>query len=133
MIRIIFGIFIVLHGLVHLLYLGQSTRIFELQPGMVWPEGAWAFTKLFGNETTRSIANILLILAAVVFIVGGAGVLFKQDWWRAVVVSGAVFSAVTYLILWDGRLARLADHGWVGILIDLAIAVALLLFKWQKI
>ena len=42
MFRIIFGIFIILHGLVHLLYFGQSTRYFELQPGMVWPDGAWA-------------------------------------------------------------------------------------------
>jgi hypothetical protein len=33
--RIIFGVFIVLHGLVHLLYFGQSARYFELQPEMV--------------------------------------------------------------------------------------------------
>jgi hypothetical protein len=29
---IIFGVFIVLHGLIHLLYFGQSRRLFELQP-----------------------------------------------------------------------------------------------------
>ena len=35
--RFVFGVFIVLHGLVHLLYFGQSARYFELKPGMVWP------------------------------------------------------------------------------------------------
>ncbi len=37
MLRFIAGAFIVLHGLVHLLYAGQSRRLFELRPGMVWP------------------------------------------------------------------------------------------------
>ena len=35
MLTILFGIFLILHGLVHLLYAGQSSRLFELQPGMV--------------------------------------------------------------------------------------------------
>jgi hypothetical protein len=42
------GIFLVLHGLVHLLYFGQSARYFELKPGMTWPDGAWAFSRLLG-------------------------------------------------------------------------------------
>jgi len=37
MLTIILGIFCILHGLVHLLYAGQSRRLFELRPGMVWP------------------------------------------------------------------------------------------------
>ena len=39
MATVIFGVFLMLHGLVHLLYLGQSQRFFELQPGMTWPDG----------------------------------------------------------------------------------------------
>ncbi len=50
MVRILFGIFIVLHGLVHLLYFGQSARYFELQPGMVWPNGSWVVSKLLGKK-----------------------------------------------------------------------------------
>jgi hypothetical protein len=38
--RIVFGILLLIHGLIHLLYSGQSARRFELQPGMVWPDGA---------------------------------------------------------------------------------------------
>ena len=132
MIRISFSVFIVLHGLVHLLYLGQSTRFFELQQGMDWPDGAWAFSKSLGDETTRSLAGIFLILAALGFLVGGAGLFTKQDWWRLVVVVAAIFSAVIYLLLWDGRLANLANNGWVGIFINLLIMAAILLLKWPK-
>jgi hypothetical protein len=73
MIRILFGAFIVLHGLVHMLYFGQSARYFELQPGMVWPDGSWAFSRFLDNAAVRNLAGILLILAAVGFAAGGAG------------------------------------------------------------
>ena len=53
MIRVVFGIIVILHGLVHLLYFGQSARFFELQQGMVWPSGSWAFSKFLGDGTAR--------------------------------------------------------------------------------
>jgi hypothetical protein len=39
MLRLAFSVFIVLHGLVYLLYFGQSRKFFELQPGLLWPDG----------------------------------------------------------------------------------------------
>lgn len=132
MLRILFGIFFVLHGLVHLLYFGQSARYFELQPGMVWPDGSWAFSRLLGNAITRNIASILLILAAVAFVAGGAGLLLKQTWWQTAVVSAAVLSSVLYILFWDGILQSLDNKGGVGILINLAILIALCLFRWPN-
>jgi hypothetical protein len=133
MIRIIFGIFLVLHGFVHLLYFGQSARYFELQPGMVWPDGAWAFSKLLGDGSTRTLASIFLVLAALGFVAGGAGILLKQAWWRPVIISVAAFSAVIYLLLWDGALQNLDDKGLIAILINAAILAALLLFQWPNL
>ena len=130
MIRILVGIFFALHGLVHLLYFGQSARFFELQPGMDWPDGAWALSSYLGTETVRMLANILLVIAVIIFVVGGAGVLFKQAWWRLAVIAAAFFSTAVYFLLWDGKFERLADNGWVGILINLVILVAILLFKF---
>jgi uncharacterized membrane protein YphA (DoxX/SURF4 family) len=130
MIRILFGVFFVLHGLVHLLYFGQSARYFELQPGMLWPDGSWAFSRFLGNATTRNLAGILLILAAVGFVAGGAGIFLKQAWWRPAVVTVAAFSVVIYLLFWDGGLQYLDNKGGVGILINLAILSAVLLFQW---
>ena len=40
MLKIFFAVFLILHGLVHLLYLGQSAGTFELQPGLNWPDGS---------------------------------------------------------------------------------------------
>ena len=131
-IRIIFGVFLVLHGLVHLLYFGQGRRIFELQPGMVWPDGSWIFSRLVGDETTRLLASIFLVAAAFGFVAGGAGVLMRQAWWRPVIVSAAAFSAMIYILFWDGKFQKLDNQGGIGLLIDLAILVVVLVFHWPN-
>ena len=133
MLQFIFGGFIVPHGLVHLLYAGQSARRFELKPGMVWPDGSWAFSRLLGDEATRNLASIALILAAMGLVVGGIGILVSQAWWRPVVVGAAALSAVVYSLFWNGRLQNLDGQGMVGLLIDIAILVAVLILQWPQL
>jgi hypothetical protein len=133
MLRFVVGVFIVLHGLVHLLYFGQSWRLFELQPGMVWPEGSWAFSNLLGNEATRLLASISCVLAAIGFAAGGLGILVGQGWWRPVVLASAAFSAVVFFLFWDGKLQKLANQGAIAILINVAILVAVLIFHWPDL
>jgi hypothetical protein len=131
--RITFGVFIVLHGLVHLLYFGQSQRFFELQPGLVWPDGSWAFAKLLGDEVTRLLASASCVLAAIGFVAGGAGILARQAWWRLPVVSSAAFFTVMLILLWDGQMQRLSDKGVFGVLINVAILVAVLILRWPSL
>ena len=127
--RFVFGIFFVLHNLVHLLYFGQSARYFELKPGMVWPDGSWAFSRFLGNEATRNLASISLMLVAIGLIVGGAGILVGQAWWRPVIIGATVFSTVLYIFLWNGRMQNLDSQGLIGILIDLAILFAVYILR----
>jgi hypothetical protein len=132
MIKVFAGVFLVLHGLVHLLYFGQSARLFELQPGMVWPDGSWAFSKLLGVSGTRTFANLFCIIAAAGFVLGGLGILFGLPWWRTAVLASAVFSGVFYILFWNGRLQQLANQGGVALLINLAILVAILILRWPQ-
>jgi len=132
MLNIVIGVFIILHGLVHMLYFGQSQKYFEVQPGMTWPDGSWAFSGLLGNDTTRSLASILLVLIAVILVIGGIGLFAKWELWRSIVIGGVLLSTVTYLLLWNGQMQRLDNQGFVGILINLAILAALLIFRWPK-
>lgn len=127
------GIFIVLHGLVHLLYFGQSAGYFELQPGMLWPDGSWVFSRLLGDAGGRNLASILLVLAAVVFVAGGIGFFAKQVWWRPTIVVAAAFSSLIYLLFWDGGWTHLDNKGGIGILINLAILATLFVFRWPKL
>jgi hypothetical protein len=133
MTRLIIGIFLVLHGLVHLLYFGQSARYFELRPKMVWPDGSWAFSKLVGDEATRPLASIACILAAVGFVAGGAVILGRQAWWDPVVVGSAVFSSVVFVLFWDGKMQKLDDQGGIALLINAAILVTVLIVGWPDL
>ena len=127
--RIVLGIFVVLHGLVHLFYVGQSQRFFELQPGMTWPDGAWAFSGLLGDGGTRLLASIVYALAAVGFVAGGLGGLARQGWGRPVAMGAAIFSIVIIVLLWNGTAHKLADQGAIAVLINLAILAVLLIWK----
>jgi hypothetical protein len=132
-VRIIVGIVIVLHGLVHLLYVGQSSRLFELQPGMVWPDGSWALSRLLGAEATRWLASISFVLAAIAFVAGGVGLLLRRAWWRPMVVGAAAFSAAVVVLFWNGTFQELDNQGLVAILINAAILVGVLIVRWPRI
>ena len=132
MLQIVIGIFLVLHGLVHFLYLGQSAKLFQLQPGMTWPDGSWVFSRLFGDELVSSLAGVSCGLAAIGFVVGGIAIFVTQAWWRPVVIGSAAFSSLIFILFWDGQVQALANKGLYAIIINLVILVALLVFRWPR-
>ena len=133
MLRVIIGILYILHGLVHLLYFGHSRRAFEMKPGMLWPDGAWAFSRFLGNDSIRSIAGIACVIAAALFVAGGIGLLGKLQIWRPVIVSAAVFSSILFILFWNGTFHNMDGQGWVGVLINAATLVSILAFRWPRI
>jgi hypothetical protein len=123
--RFILSVFLVLHGGVHLLYAGQSRRLFELQPEMTWPDGAWALSRLLGDGATRGLAAVTYTLAALGFAGGGVALLARQAWWRPLAAGAAALSTALILLFWDGRWRKLADQGALALLINVALLVAL--------
>ena len=129
---IITGAVFVLHGVVHLLYFGQSRRIFELRPKLVWPDGSWAFSKILGDETTRLVASIALILTAAGFVAGGLGIFTRQAWWRPLILVSAALSAAIFVLFWDGKIEAIDAKGGVGLLISVAILIIVLILDWPS-
>jgi hypothetical protein len=132
LVKIIFGIFLILHGVVHLLYMGQSTRLFELTPGLIWPDGAVLLSKLFTTETVRLIATVSLIISAAGFIVGGILFFFDQSWWKTIIIAISIFSSILYLISWDGNMQSIHDKGAVGILLNVLIIIGISAWQYVK-
>lgn len=130
--NIVVGVFLILHGLVHLLYSGQAARFFELRSGMAWPDGSWAVSGLFGVEPTRILASVACLLAAVGLVVAGIALFAAQAWWRPVVITAAIFSALIFVVFWHGQAQALSEKGLFAILINIAILVSLTLFRWPR-
>ena len=55
MLRLVIGLFIVLHGLVHLWYFTLSQRLVEFKPQMGWSGRSWVFTKI--QERSSHVQN----------------------------------------------------------------------------
>ena len=127
--NVIAAVFLILHGLVHLLYTGQALKTFELQPGMTWPVGARVFSRLRDERITRRITAAACVLAAAIFLAGAAGILASQAWFRPVTVIASVFSAAVFLLFWDGKSKGITNSGLFAVLINAAVLVLLVLGK----
>ncbi len=125
---IFFGIFIILHGLVHLFYMGQSLKLFELKPAMVWPDESWAFSRVISNAALRLFASISLGLSTLGFVVGGISLMLKQTWSQPLLMVAGGLSTFIYLVMWNGKKDSAVNQGGLGILINLAILAAVRIF-----
>ena len=76
---------------------------------------------------------ISCVLAAIGFVVGAAGIFAKQAWWHPVVVGSAAFSALIFILFWDGKRQMLDGKGLFAILINLVILVLLLVIHWPDL
>ena len=126
MLMLAIGVFIVLHGLVHLLYVGQSLTVFELQRGMTWPDNAWTLSVLADVRRTRGIASAACVLAALGLVTSGASLLLGLALWQPVLLYSTIVSGIVFVAFWDGRMHRLAEQGGIGLLIDLVTLIGLL-------
>jgi hypothetical protein len=130
MIRIIVSIFIILHGIVHGLYTGQSFRLFELQDGMDWPDRSWLYSRLFNSSAYRWLTGLALALVGIAFLTAGIGLLANQQWWRVATIMAAVFSSTLFLLSWDGSMKHLPDQGLLAIFINLVMLGLLIILDW---
>ena len=126
--RIIAGILFLLHGLVHLLYFGQSLRFFELQPDMIWPDNSWLFSKFHQAETLQLFTAILYLMASLGFIISGVEFIFRTNWRISCLTGSSILSTIIFLIFWDGQWHNLDDQGIYGILINVLILFSLFRF-----
>lgn len=130
---IVFGVFIILHGLVHLLYFGHTARFFELKPGMTWPTGSWVFSNFLGDSAARFLVCIFLVLAGFGFVASGIGLLINQTWFRSLIIVIAIISALIFILFWNGRWQNLDGQGVIGVLIDVWLLVMVLLVHWPQV
>lgn len=130
--RFLISLFIILHGLIHLWFFTLSQGLVKLQPAMRepgWTGKSWFLKGFLGDSSTRSLASILFVIAAVAFVVSGFGIFFRAEWWWAALLGSAIFSSVIIFSLWDGNLKMLIDKGLVGFLISLMILLGMIFLK----
>ena len=117
MIRIIAGLFLIAHGLVHLLWFVVPWNLMEVD-GLPYSTTILAGRIDIGRGGIRFV-GLLWVLAAVAFVVAGIALLFATPWWWPATLGAALYSI--FLCLLGLPVAK-----W-GLAIDLLIVVILLL------
>jgi hypothetical protein len=113
MLRIVAGLFLIAHGLVHLLYVGPRPEDDPSYPFV--PEGRW-LPRAIGLQPSaaKAIAGTLAVACAIAFVISGIALLANADLWEPAAVVGAGVSLALMLLFF---------HRWLvfGIAIDVVI------------
>lgn len=127
MIPILFGIFIILHGLVHLWFVVLSRGWVPFQPDMGWTGESWILSGVLGQLPLRWLATVLYSLAALGLVLAGIGILAQSRWWQPALLAAAAFSSVVILVFWDGSRQYIVQKGLLGLLINAVVILYVLL------
>jgi hypothetical protein len=128
--RILLGIFILLHGLVHLWFVTLSRGWVKFQADMGWTGHSWLLTNIFGNGPTSLLATVSYAVAAITFVIASIGLLANQQWTRPWMIAASVISAATILVFWDGKFPMIVEKGIIGFMISAGILVAIFFLGW---
>ncbi|MDX1436931.1 MAG: hypothetical protein R3335_08975 [Anaerolineales bacterium] len=118
MIQLIAAVFLVLHGLAHLLWLISGWDLAEI-------DGLPHRTTLFSGRIDigangMRLLGILWSIGAAGFLIAGLGLMFSTAWWWQAAIIAALYSLLLCVISWP-------ESRW-GALINLAV-IALLLVE----
>ena len=129
----IFTLIVILHGLVHLLYVAFARGWLLPENGRDWTGQSWLFTPLVEESGTRKIGGWLYAIAMACFVIAGLSTALGWAFARSALIIAALFSSVCMLLMWDLKYDRLPDKGFIGLLINLALIASLLLFNFPEI
>ncbi|HSD48817.1 MAG TPA: hypothetical protein VLE71_03200 [Actinomycetota bacterium] len=116
--RVIVGLFLVAHGLVHLLYMVPRREDDPSYPFV--PEDRWFARALgLGPSAAKAVAGTLAAACAIAFVISAVALLASADLWEPAAVVGAAISLVLMLLFF---------HRWllIGIAIDVMILASVL-------
>jgi uncharacterized membrane protein YphA (DoxX/SURF4 family) len=113
MVRVLAALFLIAHGLVHLLYLAPRPEGDPNYPFV--PEERW-FAAAVGlaPSAAKAIAGTLAVASTIALMIAGVALLANAELWKPAAVIGSVVSLVLMLLFL---------HPWLvfGIAIDAAI------------
>ncbi|HEU4354289.1 MAG TPA: hypothetical protein VFT27_01745 [Actinomycetota bacterium] len=117
MLRIGVGLFLIAHGLVHLMYLAPPQ---DAAHNPFVAESRW-FPKALGMDpkTARAVAGTLAVATATLFLISGITLFASISIWKSMAVTGSLVSLVLMLLFL---------HPWLmfGLMIDVAIIAGVL-------
>ena len=125
----VFAVFFIVHGLVHaILAAAPRPDVPDAKPLTFWTRPSKLLPGM-AESIARPLATVLWIVSTLLFVTAGLGVLGipgVSEIWSGLATVGAITSLLLLLIFW---------HKWLvlGVLIDLGLILALVVFSWTPV
>lgn len=117
MLRLVAGVFLALHGLVHLMGFVVAWKLGTIE-GLPYTttllNGSWDV-----GPTGLQVLGLVWLVAALGFVAVGFGIIVRQAWWSSAIFVVAFLSLVITALQWP--------EAQFGLYIDLAVIAALLI------
>jgi hypothetical protein len=105
--RLVLGLFLIAHGLVHLLYVVPEPA--QKSGDLEWPfhlERPWLLSSIgLEQGAVRSIGLVLMIGTTAGFAIAGIALLANLGWWSGAAIAGAVVSTALLALYFHPLLA----------------------------
>ncbi len=120
MIRFVFAVPLIMHGLAHM-----SGFVASWTSNLVgFSERPWILSSGVALQSSAGRAfGLLWLVATVSFIGSGLGLVFKQQWWPSLAIPAAIISLVAIAPWWH----TVPPGAWAGAAFDLLVIIVLFL------
>ena len=113
-----------MHGIGHVLFVGPAIGLAD------WGSGhSWLLTNLLGDGLARTIAGAIWVSAGALFLLGVAGFVRNDDWWRAATIAGAAISLIGIVVYFDGIKQ---PSGVAALAFNVLVLGALVVARWPS-
>ncbi|MEX1071639.1 MAG: hypothetical protein WEC37_03345 [Anaerolineales bacterium] len=130
----VFTIFVLLHGLVHMVYTAMARNWIPAPQGQEnWTGSSWLLAGQLGEQGTRNVGVVGFTLVTVLFGITAIGMMLRSPWATAWLAGSAILSSIFLLLMWDGKFQSLTEKGFIGLAINVALLILLFAFQFPKI
>ena len=132
MLRWIYTLFVLAHGLAHMVYVALANGHQVSESSLDWTGGSWLLSKPLGEQLTRTFGSWVFTLVTISFIVTAGGLATRQAWATNWLIGTLFASSIALFIFWDGGLTALVDKGLLGLAISIALLLGIYLLKYPN-
>ncbi len=121
MLKTIFSIVIILHGLIHIWYLLLFSKVVKYFPEMGWTGESWLMSGFSKILWVRYTGIILYSLTCLLFVSSGISLMANSSLTIYLLNISAILSSVLIVFFFDGRFDMLIQKGLVGLILNVTI------------
>lgn len=124
----LFGILLILHGLIFILFL-IYVKLPENEGYFGWSRKSWLLDRFLDEKIVKIVGIVLWILVLGGFLGSGIVILVKHESWRIINIIASFISLFAFILFWN-ELKPKPIRFILGPIIAIVNIIALLIVKW---